>query len=107
MNSCLVLYHPKILASSINKILRGMFIDGEMDIQAIDNDITLLHFRDVNKTDIWQAALSFETTNIMVGYGFGKTRKEAHIKAWETILTRLKEEGSKTRGETSSDDNYT
>lgn len=92
MVSCLILYHPYISHLSITKILRAMFLNYPYETQVINHETTLIYVWEVGKIPIWQAAASFESTEIMVGYGFGKNQKEAHHRAWEIILTRIKAE---------------
>lgn len=43
----------------------------------------------VPKTAVWQAALDFELTNILTGYGNGKIKKEAENDAWQVLYKRL------------------
>lgn len=90
MVSCLILYHPDFSHLSITKILRAMFLKCPYETQVINHETTLIYVWEVEKIPIWQAAASFESTEILVGYGFGENQKEAHHHAWEIILTRIK-----------------
>lgn len=92
MVSCLILYHPTITISTKCMILRSIFLDEDFEIHVISEQTTIIYVWNVEKSLIWQAALSLETTNIMVGYGFGRFKKDAHHQAWEILLTRIKED---------------
>lgn len=86
MISCLVLYHPSVTVLTKSKILRMMFCDFDFSIHVGKMQTVTIFIKDIEIENIWQAAALFGSTNILTGYGFGKSEKEAEIKAWQIIL---------------------
>lgn len=89
MVGCLILYHDSITSITKSKILRSMFHKKEFEIHVQDHRTVVLYVWDMEdeKEEIWQAAANFASTNIIVGYGFGKRKQDAKEAANE-ILNR-------------------
>ena len=84
MIGCLKLYHDSITSLTKCKILRAMFHEEELEIH-VGHNIVSLYIWNVKKEAIWQAAASFDSTNIMIGYGFGVIKDDAEKAANEAL----------------------
>lgn len=89
MVSCLILYHYTITSLSKCFLLRAMFHEEDFEIKVLENHTVVMYLWNVKKTAIWQAALTFETAEIMVGYGFGKGKKDAEKEAMKVLFKRI------------------
>ncbi|WBX80359.1 hypothetical protein PD280_00150 [Virgibacillus salarius] len=89
MISCMILHHLTITSLTKCKILRFIFKDHDFEIEVRGNNTVMVFVYNAEKMEIWQAAIAFETTNIIVGYGFAKEKSEARIQAEQMIITLL------------------
>lgn len=99
MVSCLILYHSTITSLTKCKILRAMFKEEEFEIDVIENNTVMIYLWNVEKERIWQAAIDFETTNIVSGYGFGRRKIDARIQAFE-VLHHILNDGNSDSNDT-------
>lgn len=92
MVSCLILQHSTITSLTKCKMLRFIFKDYVFEIEVLSKDTAISYIYDVEKHMVWRAFALFETTNMIVGYGFGKDKVEARwlaedmLETWNTLL---------------------
>lgn len=90
MVGCLILYHDSITSLTKSKMLRAIFYEKEFEIHVLDHRTVVLYVWGIEdeKEDIWQAAANFTSTNIVVGYGFGKGRCDANLEANKVLKSQ-------------------
>lgn len=88
MISCLILGHPTITNLTKCKLLRFIFHEDEYEIQVIQKNTIVIYLWNVEKVKVWQTVANFESTEVLVGYGFGKRKNEAYDAA-NTLLRRM------------------
>ncbi len=89
MVSCLILYHQTITSLTKCFMLRVMFTEEELEIHVEGDHTVYIFLWNVDKSAVWQAALMFELTNIMTGYGFGKRKEDAESEARKILYKRI------------------
>jgi len=81
MVSCMILYHPTITSLTKSRLLRSIFYGKEFEIEVLDQHTMSIYLWNVNKFDVWQAAVLMESADIQFGYGFGDYKAEAKTNA--------------------------
>ncbi|WP_106494581.1 hypothetical protein [Lentibacillus sp. Marseille-P4043] len=92
MVNCLILYHHTITSFTKCFILRAMFNSEDFEIHVSGNNTVSIYLWNVERAEVWQAAMDFESTNIMTGYGYGKRKKDAEKAATKVLFKRIAEE---------------
>jgi len=82
---CLILYHPTITGLTKCKMLRAMFHEYDFEIHVVEKHTVVFYVWNIHRQEIWQAAATFESTNIACGYGFGKRKKGAWKEAAQVL----------------------
>jgi hypothetical protein len=80
-----MLYHTTITFLTKSRILRAMFHSENFEIEVLDKNTMIIFLWNVNKMDVWQAAVLLESTGIQFGYGFGDYKLEARTSAEEML----------------------
>lgn len=93
MVSCLVLYHMEITISTKCKMLRFYFHGKEYEIAVENNNSVCIYLWNIDRNQVYQAAMLFEHEGLSTGYGFGKDKSEAHHRAWQILFQRALEDG--------------
>lgn len=94
MVACLILYHNTVSGLTKCKMLRAMFHTEEFEIYVSGSNTVTIYLWNVEKIDIWQVAVDFESTNIVACYGFGESMGEAYANAH--ILLQRRTDGNIT-----------
>ncbi|MEN1970201.1 hypothetical protein WMZ97_19290 [Lentibacillus sp. N15] len=89
MVSCLILYHHTITSLTKCFMLRAIFKEEELEIHVQGNNTVVIYLWNVKKAAVWQAALTFEMTNMMTGYGYGERKKDAEKEAQNILFKRM------------------
>lgn len=89
MVGCLILYEPAILSLTKSRMLRSMFYQRKFEIHVLANYTVLIFVWNINRTQVWQAALIMESENIAVGYGVAESEMDAGVQAIKKLQERL------------------
>lgn len=66
-----------------------MFHEEKFEIHVLHRNTVIVYVWNVGRKQIWQAALLFESTDIITGYGFGRWKVEAIENAWDVLNQKL------------------
>lgn len=91
MIGCLIIYRTDHLVDIIKVIIEEQFKNNDYELIIEKNQIVIFSWN-TEKTSIWQLALLFELSSIIVGYGFHDYPSQSKNLAKENLTYRLLEE---------------
>ncbi|GGN53915.1 MULTISPECIES: hypothetical protein [Oceanobacillus] len=84
---CMVLYHPLISSYTKSLLLRSVFNNQRIEIEVLDKKTTIIYLEGVEKCQVWQATMDFESSGIQTVYAFEHTKERALEEALKQFKT--------------------